>query len=405
MLNKEKTGKGGRTVLEQAVRYFTQEGRSLSCMSIACGTENSVLRAMGGEIDLFGRPVREDSIFDLASLSKLFTGLTAMRLRAAGKLDFDAPVTHYAPQFKNLNCVTVAQTLGFEVALHTLERIDAQPDAKSAETVLFACTPHPNGENRAYSDIHAMVARYILEGASGSSLMECVRQEILVPLGMTETWCSVPQSFRERCVSCDREHRIEGNRWTVREGILPGTCHDPKARAMSPDGRDFCGHAGLFATAGDMIRLCQGILREDILSIEDLAEMARNRTGFRKKDGGWTQHLGLLCYVKHPVQYHSEVPVYMGDKALALSGFAGNHLAIDPERGIFEFYLGSRVLNRLTVLVPEEGKSLADYGLAPDGTGCVDWPGEGKVISSVDFVHLKDRHYHTAVAEALGLDA
>ena len=390
-------------MLERAVHYFTRESRSLACMSVACGDAARTLRALGGEADLDGRPVSSDSVFDLASLSKLFTGLTAMRLRAAGKLDFGAPVTRYAPQFTNLGGVTVAQVLGFEISLQTPERIDAQPGAGSAEAALFACTPRPNGENRAYSDIHAMVARYIIEGAADLSLMECVRREILTPLGMRETWCLVPEEVRGRCVSCDREHRIEGTRWTVRKGVAPGTCHDPKARALSPDGGAFCGHAGLFATADDMVRLCRGILRGDVLSREDLREMARNRTGFRKRDGGWTQHLGLLCYVRHPVQYHSEVPVYMGGRALALSGFAGNHLAVDPERGIFEFYLGSRVLNRLTVLVPENGKTQADYGLAPDGTGTVDWPGEGKVISSVDFVHLKDAHYHTAVAAALGI--
>ena len=59
-------------------------------------------------------------------------------------------------------------------------------------------------------------------------------------------------------------------------------------------------------------------------------------------------------------------------------------------------------MNRLTVLIPPQGKTRADYGLAPDGTGCVDWPGEGKVISSVDFVYLKDAHYHPVIAEAMG---
>ena len=49
------------------------------------------------------------------------------------------------------------------------------------------------------------------------------------------------------------------------------------------------------------------------------------------------------------------------------------------------------------------GKRLTDYGLGADGIGTVDWPGEGKVISSVDFVHLKDAHYHPEVADALGV--
>lgn len=391
-------------MLSQAVRYFTEEARSLACMSVVCGDGDAVHTAFGGAASPDGKPVAADSVFDLASLSKLFTGFTALRLRAAGKLDFDAPVTRYAPQFTYLEGVTVGQVLGFEIGLRTPERIDAQPTPAAAEAMLFSCRPFPNGV-KAYSDIHAMVARYILEGAADEALMALVERELLRPLGMKETWCRVPDAARPRCVSHDREHRVEGDRWLVREGVAPGTVHDPKARIMAPAGEAFCGHAGLFSTAGDMTRLCRGILRGDVLDSAGLREMARNRTGRRLPDGGWTQHLGLMCYVRHPEQRHSEVPVYMSDETIALSGFVGNHIAIDPRRGIFEFYLGSRVMNRLTVLTPLPGKTLTDYGLAPDGTGEIDWPGEGKVVSSVNFVYLKDAHYHPAVAEEMGWQA
>lgn len=391
-------------MLSQAVRYFTQEARSLACMSVVCGDRDKAHAALGGVASPDGKPVAADSVFDLASLSKLFTGFTALRLRAAGRLDLDAPVTRYAPQFAHLEGVTVGQVLGFEIALRTPERVDAQPTPVAAEAMLFACQPFPNGV-KAYSDIHAMAARYILEGAVDESLMELVERELLRPLGMRETWCRVPDAARPRCVSHDREHRIEGGRWLVREGIAPGTVHDPKARIMAPKGEVFCGHAGLFSTAGDMTRLCQGVLRGDVLSAADLREMARNRTGRSLSEGGWTQHLGLMCYVRHPEQRRSEVPVYMSGETIALSGFVGNHIAVDPRQGIFEFYLGSRVMNRVTVLTPPPGKTLADYGLAPDGTGVIDWPGEGKVVSSVNFVYLKDAHYHPVIAEEMGWQA
>ena len=197
-------------MLSHAVRYFTEESRSLACMSIACGTGDTVHSALGGAASSEGLPVTSDSIFDLASLSKLFTGLTAMRLRAEGRLDFDAPVTQYAPQFIHLDGVAVSQVLRFEIALRTPERIDAQSDPKAAEATLFACRPFPNGP-KAYSDIHAMVARYILEGAADEQLMYLVEQELLRPLGMANTWCCVPEAVRARCVSHDREHRIEGD--------------------------------------------------------------------------------------------------------------------------------------------------------------------------------------------------
>ena len=84
-------------MLSQAVRYFTQEARSLACMSVVCGDRDKAHAALGGVASPDGKPVAADSVFDLASLSKLFTGFTALQLRAAGKLDLDPPVTRYAP--------------------------------------------------------------------------------------------------------------------------------------------------------------------------------------------------------------------------------------------------------------------------------------------------------------------
>ena len=79
-------------------------------------------------------------------------------------------------------------------------------------------------------------------------------------------------------------------------------------------------------------------------------------------------------------------------------------VSVDPERNIFAVFLGNRVLNRLTVLVPEEGKGLADYGLNPDGSGVFRW-NDGEVIpSSVKYVHQKDEHLHKAIAKVLGLE-
>lgn len=380
--------------LRDAVRYFTEESRSLAVMSIACGTAGHLITDES-------EGLTGDAIFDLASLSKLYTALLAMRLWEEGVLDLTAPVTRYAPEYRHLGDVTVDRILGFEVALKTTVRVDAQTDPEAAARALFSAAPVEDRSGRRYNDLHAMVARHIIEGATGQPLFDCLRDRILAPLDLRETWCHVPEALRSRCVSTDLEHRIEGERWFVRAGIRPGTVHDPKARAIAPEGEVFCGHAGLFATRDDVAALCRAVLREQVVSRSTLKRMALNRTGIRRPDGSWTQCLGTLCYVKHPVQYHSEVPAYMSNQALALSGFTGNHLAIDPSLGIFEFYLGSRVYNRLSMLIPPPGKTRTDYGLAPDGTGCVDWPGEGPVISSVDYVHLKDEHYHTAVAALL----
>lgn len=385
--------------LEDSVRYFTDETHIMPCLAVACGDAGRFVCSQGGVIDREGTPITESSIFDLASLTKLFTGLTVMRLWEEGRLDLTAPVTAYAPQFAHLTGVTVDQVLGFEVALTTESRIDTAKTPDEAQQLLQAIRPGAV-TGRAYSDMHAMVLKYVIEGAAGEDCLSVIRRLILNPLQMRETWLHVPPERLPDCVLYDGEHRIENGRHIIRSGIGRGIPHDPKAARLYPD---FAGHAGLFATMGDMVKLCQGLLRGQIVRRETLIAMSRNRTGHRRLDGSWQQYLGAQCYVKHPVQYHSEIPRYESEQAIGLSGFTGHHLSVDVGHGVFALFLGNRVLDRLTVVIPEAGKAITDYGLNPDGTGQVPWPDNQRVWSSVDYVHHKDEHFHPSVASALGL--
>ena len=389
--------------LDEAVRFFVDEAHSLACLSVACGNEDRTYRAMGGVINARGDAVRADSIFDLASITKLFTGMMVLRLWDSGQLDLNAPVTAYAPQFVRLADTSVDQILGFQRALQTDHRVDGCASREDGLRELFAIHAVPNTGRRAYSDMHAMVLKYILEGAAGENYLQLLHREILDPLGMEMTFGRVPEALRGKCVSCDREHRIEKDRWILREGILPGEPHDPKARLLSTE-TDCCGHAGLFATIGDLERFCRGVIGGKVLSDRALRAMAKNRTGRQLEDGTYIQYLGCQCYVRHPQQVHSEVPAYMSDRSIAISGFTGHHLSIDPEKGLFMIALGNRVLNRLSVLVPEEGKTLTDYGLHADGTGKIRWTDGEEIWSSVDYVHLKDEHLHAPAARAMGLE-
>ena len=384
--------------LKDSICYFTEETHIMPCLSVACGTADQVLTAHGGLADeKEGRPLTEDSLFDLASLTKLFTALLVMRLREDGRLDLSKPVTAYAPQFVHLSGVTVDQVLGFEIALTTAARVDVQASSEAGRALLFDIRPGMV-TGRAYSDMHAMVLKYVIEGAAGEDYASLLQRMLLVPLGMRDTCLVVPEGKRSLCVSCDNEHRIERGKFILRSGVMPGTPHDPKARVLYPAP---CGHAGLFSTRGDLVKLCQGLLRGDVISRDSLLFMSRNRTGHQRPDGTYQQYLGAQCYVKHPIQRHSEVPPYESDKAISLSGFTGHHISVDVETGVFALFLGSRCQNRLTVLIPEAGKSISDYGLKPDGTGALVWPNGDRIYSSVDYVYQKDAHFHQAVAEVL----
>lgn len=383
--------------LLRAVRFFTRETEIMSGMLLVCGARGRTETVMDGD-------VREDSVFDLASLTKLFTGLCAMKLKEEGLLNPGRSVFSYDSRFTALKEVTVEELMSFTAELRTPGRLDACADREQALRCLFGTGSLGRPQGRFYSDIPSMVLKYVIEAAAGQSMMDCVRGFVLVPAGMTQTWARVPAERLRDCQSYDGEHRIEKGRRIIRTGLKPGVPHDPKAAVLQEGTEDLCGHAGLFSTAEDMTRFCRAVLEERIVSGESLREMAVNRTGRRKEDGTYTQYLGYQCYVRHPDQYYSEIPRYMGSRAFGNAGFTGNHLSVDPEHGSFVFFLGNRVRNRLTVVLPEEGETLEDYGLRPDGTGKIRWDDGTVVPSSVKYVHLKDKYLHSAVAGVLGLE-
>ena len=380
--------------LAQALQFFTREKEIMSGLLLVCEAGGRTEAALDGD-------VREDSVFDLASLTKLFTGLCALKLKEDGLLDFSRPVFSYAPRFTGLKDVTVEQVMGFGVELKTRGRVDGCPGREEALEALFGTVSAGEPKGRAYSDIPAMVMKYVIEAAAGESFMDFIREAVMAPAGMKETWVLVPEERRKDLQSYDREYRIINGKRILRRGLVPGVPHDPKAALIQAGTEDLCGHAGLFSTAGDMMLFCRGILEEKIVSGASLREMAVNRTGHPRGDGTYSQYLGYQCYVRHPDQYFSEIPRYMGMRAFGNAGFTGNHLSVDPERGSYVFFLGNRVKDRLTMLVPEEGKGFRDYGLQEDGSGVITWEDGTRVPSSVKYVHQKDAHLHRAVAKVM----
>lgn len=380
--------------LSRAITYFTEKSGIMSELCIACGTGERVT-------DAYSAGIGPETVFDLASVTKLFTGLTILRLRDEGLLSLEMKVTDAAPRFTGLTDVTVGQLMAFGVELRTPGRIDACSDRASALQCLYGTKAIGTPGKRPYSDIPAMILKYIAEGVCGEPFFEIVRRRVLIPAGMRETWSKVPAHRLADCLNYSGEHRIEKGKRILREGPATGIPHDPKAGILCGTDGDLCGHAGLFSTLPDMVRFCRAVLDGSIVSRKTLAEMAVNRTGHRMEDGTYRQYLGYQCYVKHPDQYYSEIPAYMSGSAVGIAGFTGNHLSVDPEKGIFAIFLGNRVKDRLTVLIPDEGKCWKDYGLEDDGPGMFRWDEHTVIQSSVNYVHRKDEHLHTEICEIL----
>lgn len=196
-------------------------------------------------------PAREamtsDTIFDAASLTKvLATTPCVMKLIELGKVELDAPVARYLPEFtgENKEGVTVRHLL-----THTSGAKPGIPHAGITgygEGIARACKfplGDPPGTLIRYSDINFILLGEILRRASGMALDEFAAAEIFRPLGMRDTGFRPAAELRPRIAPTTR-------------GTARGAVHDPTAAKMG----GVAGHAGLFTTAGDVARFARMLL-------------------------------------------------------------------------------------------------------------------------------------------------
>ena len=393
-----------RKLLDEGVSYLVGERRIVTGIAGAYGG----LR--GGETFVSGNirevrlengmfvpdtaPMDEHSIFDLASVTKLFTCIAVMQLCERGKLSLTDPIGRLDPRFTHIRDASVEGLLSFRAALQTNARVDRAGSAEEAKRLLFDIRPAPAPKRRFYTDMGAMVLRYIVESVSGQPFFEYLSRNIFQPLGMEHTFADVPQALLSGTVCYNYERTVSGDgAFHVDTACPAGTVHDPKARLMRRGETGPCGHAGLFSTLGDMRRLAEGLLRGDILERQTLLTIGVNRTGAKLADGGYSQHMGYLCYSKHPVQTYSEVPACFGERTIALNGFTGNHFSVDPDRNQYMILLANRIHNRVTTLTGRADPH--------DHTETTRWDDGKDYIVSQNFVYLKDRYLKNTIGELL----
>lgn len=256
-------------------------------------------------------PLREDMLFDLASLTKpLFTAREVLRAVEDGLLDLDDPLGAHLPdlawmQDTPLKERTLRQLMTHTAGLPAWAPLYSWGDAATIRARLLQ-EAWPLGENT-YSDLGYMLLGVVLERVRGRPL-----REFELDPGFT--------------FSPDPEQTVATERCAWRGRVLRGETHDENAFALG----GVTGHAGLFGTLEAVLNAAQAILNGSWLSPAALAEYLRPHDGNRTlawvlKQPGWGG--GQLCS-----------PATVGH-----SGFTGTGLWIDPERGSAWALLTNRV--------------------------------------------------------------
>src|SRR5687768_6327008 len=271
----------------------------------------------------------ENSIFDLASLTKVVgTTTAAMLLFDRGQLDLDAPVNTYLPAFSGgwKDSVTVRHLLTHRSGLpagRDLWRVARTPDEARAAVLAtnLECRP---GQCYIYSDLGADVLGFVIEAVAGASLDHFLHDRVFEPLGMNDTFFRPADSVF---------YRVAPTEIAPPRGYpVRGEVHDENAYALG----GVAGHAGLFSTAADLSIFAQMMLNGgtydgvQILSDSTVSLFTRRTAGHRAL--GWDTADG---------DYGSGR--YLTERAYGHTGYTGTSIWIDPDREMFVVLLTNRV--------------------------------------------------------------
>jgi CubicO group peptidase (beta-lactamase class C family) len=196
-------------------------------------------------------PMTEDTIFDMASLTKVMATTPAvMLLIQRGQVQLDAPVCTYIPEFTGggKEHVTVRELLTHTSGLPP--DIETKTDWHGWKTgIEKACAVQldtPPGTRFKYSDINFILLGEIVRRVTHTPLNVFVQKNVYGPLKMTDTGYLPPKSKLGRIAPTEV---VNGKPWH-------GVVHDPTSRHMG----GVAGHAGLFSTANDLARYARMML-------------------------------------------------------------------------------------------------------------------------------------------------
>lgn len=231
-----------------------------------------------------------DTIYDMASLTKpLITGLLCALHLERGEFRLEDSIARYLPEFDldDKRAITLRQLLTHTAGLPAwrplyLLSLDKEHALQTISQEQLESAP---GTHVRYSDLGFITLGFMLERITSASLSEIARREIFVPLKLRRTFFNPDKSLVTEVAACEMgnayEHGMcdaqQEGRYEWRENLIWGEVHDGNAHFLG----GAAGHAGLFSTAQETLRLAIQFLASttELLKQETCALFHTNMTG------------------------------------------------------------------------------------------------------------------------------
>jgi CubicO group peptidase (beta-lactamase class C family) len=308
-------------------------------------------------------PATQETIYDLASLTKpLITGLLCARRVERGELELDAPVAKYLTEFARAgrvvmsirNLLTHTSGLPAWLPLGVVTRGHAE---RVLEVVADQKLEYAPGARVLYSDVGFITLGLLLSRVACAPLAELARREIFAPLNLRRTFFNPDAAFLTEVAASE----IAGNAYergmcrdyegaqaaagVWRERLIWGEVHDGNAHFLG----GAAGHAGLFSTARETLRIAEQFLaaRTTLLEPQTCAL-------FRTKMTAGLNEARSFAWQLAPTP-DSTAGYLLPPDAFGHLGFTGTSCWIDPVRERVFILLTNRTHTRTLPFVNING--------------------------------------------------
>jgi len=272
----------------------------------------------------------ERTVYDIASLTKVVATTTAVMLLVEdGRMDVDAPVSRYLPEFSGgkKDAVTIRHLLAHTSGLPAGAGAPGTPSQALKALIRTPLQASP-GEKMVYSDVGFVVLWAAAERAAGEPLDALLQRRVYRPLGMVATRFN---PGGEACDRCSPSFRKD-------DGTpVRGKVHDPTARKLG----GVAGNAGLFSTAADLARFAAMLASNGtlegvtVLKEETIRQFTARQPKAENRALGW----------ETPKASGGSAGAQVSRKAFGHTGFTGTSLWVDPERGTWTVLLANRTFD------------------------------------------------------------
>ena len=318
----------------------------------------------------FYEPVNDQTLYDIASMTKVSATLQAMMmLNERGAVDLNEKASTYLPEMRGSNKenMLISDILMHQAGLVAFvpfwEKTKAAGSFKSnfyrftkdstnlqvsdnlyvtpairdsvwkwvIQSKLINTYDKLGGYRFTYSDLGLLILQKMVERITNQPLDEFVEQNVYEPLGMSSTLYNPTTKFSKTIIAPTENELI------FRGSQIQGTVHDPNAALLG----GVAGHAGIFSNASDLVKLFQMNLQKgyyggrQILFAGTVPHFSKNYTQKSHRGLGWDKP-----------EAGDDKPVIAIDASMNTfghTGFTGTAVWIDPDRDLIFIFLSNRV--------------------------------------------------------------